>query len=136
MRQIEIQIGENTIIATLLDDKAPKTCNALWNALPIETTVHQAKMAGGEMFWVTPSMLVQEDENPVKNYAAEIGMLCYYWPLAEVEVFYSPPSYEPVDIMCWGKVETIDELVAAGRRCWLNGTLGRPGDKVIMRRKK
>ncbi len=58
MRKIEIEIGgqwvENPVMylpgvigaATLLDDKAPQICEALWNALPIETRTIHAFNAG------------------------------------------------------------------------------------------
>ena len=58
MRKIEIEIGgqwvENPVAylpgvvgtITLLDDKAPQICDALWNALPLETRTIHAFNAG------------------------------------------------------------------------------------------
>ena len=41
-KQIEIQIGEETFIADLLDHKAPRTCAAILSILPHEgITYHQ-----------------------------------------------------------------------------------------------
>ena len=41
-------------VATLLEDEAPRTCNAVWDALPIEGETYHAKWAGRELYTLVP----------------------------------------------------------------------------------
>ena len=47
MRTIELELEGVTVAAKLLDDKAPKTCQALWDVLPFEDQVTHARWSGG-----------------------------------------------------------------------------------------
>jgi hypothetical protein len=49
MRMIRIDLGEAAFRARLLDDTAPATCDALWNALPLRGRAVHAQWSG-EMF--------------------------------------------------------------------------------------
>ena len=50
-RLIELEVGGIKSTAELLDDKAPITCNALWDALPLDAIGSHAKFAGEEVFF-------------------------------------------------------------------------------------
>jgi Protein of unknown function (DUF3830) len=55
-RQIELSLKLKNVraIATLLEDEAPRTCNAVWDALPIEGETYHAKWAGRELYTLVP----------------------------------------------------------------------------------
>ena len=41
-------------VASFLEDEAPRTCNAVWDALPIEGETYHAKWAGRELYTLVP----------------------------------------------------------------------------------
>lgn len=50
-RQIKIEIDDGTVmIAELLEDKAPKTCEAIWNMLPYENEMLHVKWSGNVFY--------------------------------------------------------------------------------------
>jgi hypothetical protein len=55
-RQIELALKLKSVraVATLLEDEAPRTCNAVWDALPIDGETYHAKWAGRELYTLTP----------------------------------------------------------------------------------
>ena len=95
MRQIEIEVGgqwvENPVsylpgvigTATLLDDEAPQICEALWNALPIETRTIHAFNAG--QTWRTEKNFQIVPEGVVENYHAE-------WDPGDIVFFNFPKA--------------------------------------------
>ena len=56
-RYIEISLRHRgvTCVAALLDDQAPRTCRAVWDALPQEGDVYHAKYAGNEFYALVPA---------------------------------------------------------------------------------
>jgi hypothetical protein len=62
-RRIRVKLGNTEAVAELYEDQAPKTCEAVWNALPIEYGhVLHARFSGEEAFFPTP-WLTDEREN-------------------------------------------------------------------------
>jgi hypothetical protein len=55
-RQIELSLKLKNVraVATLLEDEAPRTCKAVWDALPIEGETYHAKWAGRELYTLVP----------------------------------------------------------------------------------
>ena len=47
-RQIGIEFAQRKVkgIATLLEEEAPRTCQAVWNALPLEAGANHARWLG------------------------------------------------------------------------------------------
>ncbi len=65
-RQIEIEFEKGgKFVATLLEDKAPKTCEAVWDALPLENKIQHAMYSGEGIFFFTPTIKFEELENPM-----------------------------------------------------------------------
>lgn len=52
-RQFKIEVGGHIFIADLLEDKAPKTCEFFWNALPFEREMLQVKWSGHASYVLT-----------------------------------------------------------------------------------
>ena len=61
-RYIEITLKKRGIscVARLLDKKAPRTCEAVWNALPQEGEVYHAKYASNEIYTLVPAFAPEE----------------------------------------------------------------------------
>ena len=67
-RYIDISLDKRgvTCVARLLDDLAPRTCAAVWDALPVGADVYHAKYARNEIYTLVPAFAVPEPgrENP------------------------------------------------------------------------
>lgn len=57
-RQIELLLMKKDVraVATLLEEEAPRTCRAVWDALPIEGDTYHAKWAGRELYTLVPPL--------------------------------------------------------------------------------
>lgn len=63
-RRIELSLARKGVraIATLLEEEAPRTCAAVWNALPIEGETYHAKWAGRELYTLVPLLATRPGE--------------------------------------------------------------------------
>jgi hypothetical protein len=61
-RKIEVVLERRAVraIAELLEEEAPKTCEAVWNALPQTGPVGHAKWANNEIYILTPPFASEE----------------------------------------------------------------------------
>lgn len=61
-RHIEISLDKREVscVARLLDDKAPRTCEAVWQALPQSGDVYHAKYARNEIYALLPAFAEEE----------------------------------------------------------------------------
>ncbi len=99
MRRIAIEFDGVVVTARLLDEAAPKTCQALWEILPFEDRVTHAKWSG-QMFHTNTPMKVKLDadypfgiENPSGFQAP--GDVVYFHPIRELAVAYGEAQF------CW-----------------------------------
>ncbi len=146
MRKIEIEIGgiwvENPVMylpgvvgaATLLEDKAPQTCQALWDTLPIEDRTIHAYSAGQAWRAAGNYKLVPEGvvENPAES--LEPGDIVHlnmpHIPLLKIFMVYGN-ARPPVPLSIIAKVdENLDELIKMSRRILYEG----PKNVTIRRR--
>ena len=74
MRKIAINLGNERAIAVLLDNEAPKTCNAIWNCLTWEADVHHARICKNELIFMMPAIV--DMENPAFPVPGDIGYWC------------------------------------------------------------
>ncbi|MFD3439579.1 DUF3830 family protein [Streptomyces sp. NPDC058685] len=77
---VEVSLDKRGISCTarLLTDKAPLTCAAVWDALPLGGDVYHAKYARNEIYALLPAFAPQEPplENPTVTPIP--GDLCYF----------------------------------------------------------
>ena len=137
MRKIEIEVGglwvENPVMylpgviatATLLDDKAPNTCQALWDILPIEDRTIHAYNSGQTWRAAGNYKLAEEGivENPAES--LEPGDIVHLnlpqIPLMKVFMVYGN-ARPPVPMSIIAKVdENLDELIKISRRILYEG---------------
>jgi hypothetical protein len=79
-RFVEVSLEERGVRCTarLLTDRAPVTCAAVWEALPLGNDVYHAKYARNEIYTLVPPFAPQEPplENPTVTPVP--GDLCYF----------------------------------------------------------
>ncbi|MEV7386707.1 MULTISPECIES: DUF3830 family protein [unclassified Streptomyces] len=153
-RRIEVSLVSRGVTATarLLDDRAPLTCAAVWDALPLVGDVYHAKYARNEIYALFPPFA--EAEPPLENPTVTPipGDLCYF-SFAGTELGTKAYGYDRevragttvVDLalfyernnlllngdvgwvpgIVWGEVvEGLAELAEACNDLWRNGAAG------------
>ncbi|RII19679.1 hypothetical protein DSC45_06675 [Streptomyces sp. YIM 130001] len=151
-RHIEVSLDKRDVRCTakLLDDRAPVTCQAVWDALPLGGDVYHAKYARNEIYALLPTFALQEPplENPTITPIP--GDLCYFTfsgtELATKAYGYGAPQQETVvdlalfyernnlllnaDVgyvpgIVWGQVvDGLDRMAEACQDLWRAGALG------------
>lgn len=123
-RKIEVVLEQRGVraVAELLEDEAPKTCEAVWNALPQTGGVHHAKWANNEIYILTPPFAPEEPGRENATVFPIPGDLLY---------FFIPPG-GPVS-PAWREqcaaTGLIDLAIFYGRNNYLHGPEGHmPGN--------
>jgi hypothetical protein len=79
-RYIEVSLDKRDVRwrARLLDEAAPRTCQAIWDALPLSGDLFHAKYARNELYTFVPPFAPEEPglENPTVTPMP--GDLCYF----------------------------------------------------------
>ncbi|MEV6107647.1 DUF3830 family protein [Streptomyces sp. NPDC051940] len=151
-RYVEVVLARRQVSCTarLLADRAPLTCEAVWNALPLGGEVYHAKYARNEIYTLLPAFAPAEPplENPTVTPIP--GDLCYFsftgTQLGTSSYGYrSPVGARVVDLalfyernnllingdqgwvpgIVWGTVvEGLDAMADACQDLWRAGALG------------
>ncbi|MEU4996607.1 DUF3830 family protein [Streptomyces sp. NPDC021622] len=155
-RYIEVSLAKRGVQCTakLLDDRAPITCAAVWDALPLGEDVYHAKYARNEIYALFPAFADREPplENPTVTPIP--GDLCYfsfngtqlgtqaygYEPAADVKAGATVVDlalfYERNNLLLngdvgwvpgivWGQVvEGLDQMAEACNDLWRGGAQG------------
>lgn len=148
MTQLEINFERGgTLVATLLEDKAPETCKAILEALPVTAEVLHAQYAGSEVYFED---FPAKDDVPFENTTSRLdenlfltnkhqgGILAYY-PNPMVKSFcivYAeivPRRYVDIEIPLniFAEIENKDKAVELGNRVRREGV-----EKVTIKLKK
>ena len=150
-RYIEISLRRRgvTCVAALLDDRAPRTCHAVWEALPQEGDVYHAKYAGNEFYTLVPAFPAEPlgiENGTIVPARGDVGYL--HLPAGvrlpadarqalggqaavDLAVFYdrnnillSPSEgYLPCNVFAT-IVRNLDQVTAAGNDIWRAGAVG------------
>ncbi|MDQ1029008.1 DUF3830 family protein [Streptomyces umbrinus] len=155
-RYIDVSLSKRGVHCTakLLDDRAPITCEAVWNALPLSSDVYHAKYARNEIYALFPAFAPAEPplENPTVTPIP--GDLCYFSfsgtqlgtqaygygsgagvqagaPVIDLALFYERNNLLLngdvgwVPGIVWGQVvEGLDAMAEACNDLWRAGALG------------
>jgi hypothetical protein len=97
-RRIEIELDGVVVTARLLDELSPKTCAAMWDALPYEDRVTHGKWSGAMFHTNTPIDLgVWDGRYPhgIEGRCAfqAPGEVVYYGPAKEFAVAYGEAQF-------------------------------------------
>ena len=125
-RKIELKVGNEVAIAELMEDKAPKTCHAIWNMLPCRGTLVHAKIAGGEFFFRVPIFI--DLENPTRD--QKEGSIAYWNSGQSICIFYQHISGIGQANTFARIIENLSGIQAEGLKGWK-----RQGAPIEMRKK-
>lgn len=119
MLAIEFERG-GCLKAKLLDEEAPRTCEAVWRALPLKAKVIQARFAGEEMYFKTEIKAIPENETDPKvgdiafNPNPQWRTICLYYG-------DNIRSKNPFNLFA-RILDDKEKLKEIGERVWLMGT--------------
>jgi hypothetical protein len=97
-RRIEVLLDKRgaRCVARLLDELAPRTCDALWNALPQSGAAYHAKYARNEIYALVPAFADPEPPHENTTITPIPGDLVYFpfepWQLAPMSHGYADPA--------------------------------------------
>lgn len=126
--------GGGEVYATLLVEKAPLTCEKVWNSLPFETVATQSRWSGREFNFAYEETDLPPREN--QTIYTSIGEVCYWrdWNWEEegtlpqaLAIYYgaemarSHKGHEPVNIFAQIDYSDFEKLFKIGERIWLEG---------------
>lgn len=85
MKRLGIRLGKETVAAKLFEDVAPKTCEALWDILPLDLPALHSKVCKFEVMIPTPLISHFEPENMKLPHGGEVA----YHPMrSSIDLFY------------------------------------------------
>lgn len=126
-RQIIVTLGGVEAVADLFDDLAPKTCAAVWNALPLGETINHANFSGEEVSFPTFGLMWEREHQLYDNEPGDLGYfvqgpaICIYYGALRV---ISPGNV-------FGRiVSNLPRIQEIARRSWKE-----PGIRIELRRK-
>ena len=151
-RYIEIILEKRHVrcAARLLDEEAPKTCEAVWRALPQGGDIVHAKYASNEIYTIVPVLGETEPGNENRSITPIPGDVIYFYlppgtrlpaqarslsrdgyGLVDLAVFYdrnnlllSPSEgFTPGNVFAT-IVRGLDEMKAGGQSVWQEGAIG------------
>ena len=81
VRKIEIILEERGVraVAEMLDEEAPKTCQAVWDALPQTNGTYHAKWANNEIYILVPPFAPVEPGHENATIFPIPGDVCYFF---------------------------------------------------------
>lgn len=121
--------------AILQENKAPKTCEKVWEALPFTSVATHSRWSGREVNFAFKSNELPKREN--QTISTSVGEVIYWrdWPVdsdpdvSEVIAIYygaehtrSHKGDEPVNVFAQIDYANLELLKTVGERIWLNGT--------------
>ncbi|TXG91682.1 DUF3830 family protein [Rhodococcus rhodnii] len=105
-RYIDITLTRRgvTCVAKLLDAEAPRTCDAVWNSLPLGVNAFHAKYARNEIYTLVDAFADEEPglENPT---ITPIPGDVMYFEFAPWQLTPSTHGYGDVDTPAQGKID-------------------------------
>ncbi|NED68236.1 DUF3830 family protein, partial [Streptomyces sp. SID10244] len=75
---VRLEQRDVTAVARLLDDEAPRTAAAVWDALPLGGQVYHGKFARNEIYALLPSFAPAEPGPENTTVTPIPGDLCYF----------------------------------------------------------
>ena len=158
-RHLEITLEKRKVrcVARLLDEEAPRTCEAVWRALPQGGDAFHAKYASNEIFTLVPVLGETEPGNENRTITPIPGDVMYFYMppethfpeqvrhlcregqgLVDLAVFYDRNNLllSPAEGFVPGNVfgsivRGLDEIKSAGHSIWREGPAG---EKLLFRR--
>lgn len=127
-RYLTISVGEVTGRIRLLEDEAPKMCQAIWDMLPIEDKTVPVRWSGNawrsDRDYDLPGPQVENRPTELKAgdlaYYPRLRKICFAYDLAR----WTGPHGEIRDMTLFGVVDQgLEELVAESERTHTGGSV-------------
>ncbi|WP_020495057.1 DUF3830 family protein [Sciscionella marina] len=94
--RISLDKREVSCVARLLEDEAPRTCAAVWDALPLSGQAYHAKYARNEVYTLVPPFVQQQPGKENPTITPIPGDVCYFgfepWEIGNPAYGYEPGS--------------------------------------------
>ncbi|MEA2596428.1 MAG: hypothetical protein QOF01_2897 [Thermomicrobiales bacterium] len=91
VRRIELWLpkSQTRAVAELLDDRAPKTCEAIWSVLaePVERTLLHAILSGENVLFYNLPPIAQSGDLPLENHKVRAGageLMFFFMPAGQL----------------------------------------------------
>jgi len=125
-KKMLIEVGQEKVVALLLEDKAPETCKMIWQAMPLEGPLMHAKICRNECFFIT-RLFPFERENMILPKPGDIGIFAWRQSIA---VWYDETEpLGPNNI--WAKiVHNLGGFQQEARKLWT----GKQGTRIRLSR--
>jgi hypothetical protein len=136
-REIVLRFPDEDVAATarMLEEQAPETCNAVWDALPASGLARHGVYSGSEVYLILPSLITVPREHATTIVGAgDVGFLTVEKgsgygieeSYSEVCWFYdldATPSMPegPIAVNVFARLYDADDFIAACRRMRLEG---------------
>jgi hypothetical protein len=158
-RYVEIMLEKRHVrcVARLLDEEAPKTCEAVWRALPQGGDIYHAKYASNEIFTLVPVLGEIDPGNENRTITPVPGDVMYFYlppatrlpaqalslrregkGVVDLAVFYDRNNLllSPSEGFTPGNVfgtivRGLAEMKSAGHAIWREGTIG---ERILFQR--
>ncbi len=118
-RRFEVILGGERGVVEMLEDKAPRTCEYVWQNLPVESFSIHAKFAGAELIVMVPYYLDTE-ENMQESVLGDVA----YYPGRQTICMWYDAAAALGKAPTFGRiVEGIDALARAGARILQEGSV-------------
>jgi hypothetical protein len=128
LKELVVTVGGTKAKALMLDETAPKTCDAIWNHLPLVGDLHYAKIANThEVFFMAPFVLPQEGKSAVSG--LEPGSMIY-WPKRQFICIFFGPTEEVEEATLFAKIT--EGLPSISKECMK--ILRKQGASMTLRR--
>jgi len=102
-------IGQSWFIQ--LNERTPRSCQALLSQLPLSTQLHTPKIAGSHIYWHAP--FIEDVEGATDVLDTKAGAFIY-WPVRQfLEITFAPLQAEKAQVTILGHVEGNIEGIAA-----------------------
>ncbi len=164
-RFIEIRLEKRDVscVAKMLDDLAPRTCEAVWNALPLGGDAYHAKYARNEIYGLLPAFAERDPGRENTTITPIPGDVVYFsfepWQLVtgshgydesdnlrdldsivDLALFYERnnlllnPDYGWVPANVFASItDGLDDIAAASQDMWKKGV---EGERITFSRKE
>lgn len=124
--RVELVLGDEVFHATLFSDSAPKTAEAMWDAMPFEGRAVHAQLSG-DMFRMFEHAPIPVEETENRESFQYPGEIVFYPPIREIAVAYGVARFRgtagPVYLTPLGVIdeEEIPRLAATAERLQWDG---------------
>jgi len=127
-KRMTLTVGNETGVAELYEEDAPKTVEAVWDILPWGTHRAQHSRFGANEFWMDAPIIIEEPENRLDD--AGPGKLGYYLGFPALICWYRDVRPDPPWNLYGQITENLEGIQHEGRRVWKENNVSMTIEKL------